>query len=988
MDIQSFFSLLLADEGTKFLAEWVPLPDHKRGGIFKHYAFDHITDMVSKAKSLSTSNKNVYFACATYKEAITKTTPKGKDYIAGRTQDNALGAKALWLDIDVGKANDNNSYSTQAEALAAIKLLCTKTGLHTPMLVSSGNGFHCYWLFDRTLPKSEWDTLATLWRMVTKDSGLKIDPSRDKDISSVLRPPETINPKGNKLVKVMKTSVPKPPSYYRAIFTEILGGRASAVIQPKLGNSLEVIVEYPPSSLEVVAQNCATIRLFRDTGSSEFEPTWRGCLGVAKHCFDGEELAHKWSAQDIRYDAEQTQAKLDLWKAGPALCASFRESSESCKGCAHTVTSPVQLGYSEVTAVVPAPAKVSNLEAKTALQEVINIHEAGPEHWPTGITVLNNRMCMMVRNEEGVTEPVQFAFPKFWPVERVRLEDGTYAMRLMMEVKQGRLREFDLPTKNIVDGRSLKVALAANEIIVLNEKLTMAYLQSYADKLRLHMEEVNTFKQYGWTPGFKSILLGDKLFTETGITTVRLAKKLQDNTDLVNMYQVSGDKQTWIDGVNTLYNREFGEPYQYAIATQFGAWLCPLMESEEWNGIPLALTSGASGLSKSTSIKIGQNAFLRSSKTTLAGSTVLGVSIRASTMGTVPVLFDEITNYITTGPQLSDVLYTLSNGRQRVGGKADGSEREPLPPFKIMSSITANKNAIQQLTESKTNPEATQLRVFEIALEEYPIMGTLREGNPLQVEHAAIAGKLLDTTYGVFAEEYFSYLIRNRDAIKKKLDSTLDRVLRAITKAGGSTNKERFYARHVACNIVALGIMITLGYVTFDIKNLISWAINHINKLRKSSKEANYSAEDKLSAMMADFMGFMLVTREYDSLDIRTGIVEEPIFPLRGTAKARIVLGSKRERGKVIIAGRALDTWCRDNNVGSQELRRELFAEGFVRTGDARPMLLAKGIPQFPMGSQRCIELDYSKMHGIVSELHNVADLPPKESQPQKEKVA
>jgi hypothetical protein len=981
MDLQSFLRLLLPADGVKFLAEWVSIPDHKRGGVFNHYPFENLDDMASKAQHLSARNKNIYFACAAYNEVIWKEGKNGKKYATGRTQDNALGAQALWLDIDVGKSNDTNSYKTQKEASEDIKKLCTLTGLHRPMVISSGNGFHCYWLFDRFVEKAEWNALATTFREVTKRCELKVDPSRDKDIASVLRPPETVNPKGNKPVKVLKQSEAKAPSYYRTLFSEFLGVEAPpAHAVKKLGNSLATPVSYPPSSLNRIAEHCQTIQFFKKTGASAFEPLWRGCLGIAKHTYDGEELAHEWSAQDERYDKDETQAKLDAYNSGPTLCETFKGMSESCKGCKHAVTSPVQLGYSAVVEGGIEPAKASTYTEKLE-ESVDRIISEVPNLWPDNVRVTDNKMGMMlVDKDTSVPYEAIFAVPKFWPEDRLRMEDGTYSLACKMEVKPGRFREFDLPMKYIVDGRSMRQCLAASEVIILNEKCAMEYIQSYADRLRRHLEEVNTYDQFGWTKDKKGILLGNKLLTENGITEVRLSEKLRSLRVHEDMFTVSGTKQEWIDGVNTLYNTfPHSEPYQYSIATQFGAWLCHVMESEEWNGIPLAVTSSDPGQSKTTAIKVGINACINASTTMISDATIKAMIIRISSMGSVPILFDEVTGFVKTGEDMSTLAYTLSNGRGRIGSTTDGKERAPIPPFKVMSSMTSNKSAQLQLTESKVNPEATQVRIFEIALEDYPQLEILSadfKDKVLKGKHQEIANHLVNKVYGVLGEEYLTYLIANREEIRKLLDTTFNKLVVVVGNDGGNSSKERFYIRHVACAMVGLQIATKLGYLSFNVKNLMRWAVQHIRKLRNKTEAMNGTAIDKLSTMMSFFSGAMIVTKQYEKLDGRAGVVEEPMLAVFNTIVGRLVLGSKNEAGRIIISANAVKEWCTKNNVDPQEFKRELLAKGYLKNnGIAKNMYIAKGVPSKALGVQKCLELSFDKMQGYVTELAQAADI-------------
>lgn len=123
MDIVEFFEATLPRRGVLQLAVL-------RDGKLKHIAFDDFQEMARRAVFEDSVGNTVYHACASYLD-------KGS-----RTQTNALAMRALWVDIDVGKANDRNSYDSRKEALAEIKSAVRQLGLKPPMLVSSGSGFH------------------------------------------------------------------------------------------------------------------------------------------------------------------------------------------------------------------------------------------------------------------------------------------------------------------------------------------------------------------------------------------------------------------------------------------------------------------------------------------------------------------------------------------------------------------------------------------------------------------------------------------------------------------------------------------------------------------------------------------------------------------------------------------------------------------------------------------------------------------------------
>ena len=112
MDTLEFLQTLLPEEGVKFVARWVDIPNHPRGGIFMHKPFYDLDAMADAIKWHASKGNTVYHACASYKEVQFITTKKGTEVPAGRKQSNALAAKALWLDFDVGK-DASHSYASK-----------------------------------------------------------------------------------------------------------------------------------------------------------------------------------------------------------------------------------------------------------------------------------------------------------------------------------------------------------------------------------------------------------------------------------------------------------------------------------------------------------------------------------------------------------------------------------------------------------------------------------------------------------------------------------------------------------------------------------------------------------------------------------------------------------------------------------------------------------------------------------------------------------
>src|SRR5882724_3936625 len=118
-----FLKLVLPEQGYYIAA--VKRPGSKGG--FKHIFTASVEELWSVLEEHDRNGWETYHACAGFKEALSD-PPGATQKRLGRTQANALGAKAFWLDLDVGK-NDKGKddkgkpkhYATQREAVAALQ---------------------------------------------------------------------------------------------------------------------------------------------------------------------------------------------------------------------------------------------------------------------------------------------------------------------------------------------------------------------------------------------------------------------------------------------------------------------------------------------------------------------------------------------------------------------------------------------------------------------------------------------------------------------------------------------------------------------------------------------------------------------------------------------------------------------------------------------------------------------------------------------------
>lgn len=997
MDTKTFLSTILPTRGVKYVMRLKPRPNHPKGDASIHHIAPDAEEMAELVQELDNKHRdcNIYFAMASYKEAQYKTHvgADGREfqYVVGRKQDNALNVKSLWMDWDVGK-NSPDSYASRDDAVAALKTYLKATGLPTPIIVNSGYGIHTYWVFTEEVDAREWESVAKLQRIIMRHLGVKFDPSRDKDCASVLRPVGCHNRKAGKepqLVRVVKGDVNALPAmeYKRRLRGYIDQNNLGAAVKPDApawaaaqGNLSTLEDSFPPSYAAIAVQHCKQMQEFAGTGGVVRDQWWR-MLGVLKHCEDGDRFAHEWSAKHDTYSYEETQAKMDEWAFGPSCCDAFKQiNPKTCEGCKHTCKSPVQLGHNEETTVpnireIAAEAQ-NTLEATVEAAEEDSLDDGTPIGWPAGFGFdkAGDRVTQKVQDANGVWHDIKIATPLFYPVEQVRDEDGTYMFRMHVWIR-GRVREFTMPTAKVADPRSLKMHLAGQQIHVINDKATASYMSNFMVEMAKKKEELDTYRQMGWKHDFKGWLIGDSLITEKEVRKVALSKAF--SSDRKDLYDPKGTAEAWVRAVDDLYNREHGEPYQFAICAAFAAPLHDLMGISEWRGIPFALTTNESGYGKTTVNMIANSIWYDPEKGKISNSTAKAVLGVASEFNNLPFLLDEVTSYLKDPADMGDLLYAMSNGRGREGMSQTGGLRQNTPPWCGVCAMTGNRNILLQITENKLNPEAMQMRVFEIDLDTYPRIAPMEKGTSeylaLNESHRIAAQTLVVENSGVVGTEYIRYIMKNIDEVRKMLRKTSA----VLTKhMDGDATKERFYYHLITTVLVGGYFARKLGLINFDINKLKVWCVEHVKRLRGVVAESCRTPEDHFAALMSDFVGRIVITKGFDKLDKRKNIIERHLgSPLRTGVAGRYVIGDEKERTQLYISVAAIQQWCIEKGLSYNALRRDFLDAGIVRLGHkevnrktgAVRIAIGRGVVEVhDLGNPWCLELDAERAAGLV----------------------
>lgn len=123
----------------------------------------------------------------------------------GRKGDDVLSTPAVWTEFDFAESSEKKDYAPWSGPAEVEKFISERIGLPPSIIVSSGNGLHCYWLFDEPLTwwgideESRSESVLTRWEQWLHSEAEAAGHGLDTvvDLARVLRVPGTFNRKSD-----------------------------------------------------------------------------------------------------------------------------------------------------------------------------------------------------------------------------------------------------------------------------------------------------------------------------------------------------------------------------------------------------------------------------------------------------------------------------------------------------------------------------------------------------------------------------------------------------------------------------------------------------------------------------------------------------------------------------------------------------------------------------------------------------------------------
>ncbi len=927
MKTADFLRVVTPSEGILFAAEprSFTKEDGRKINYYKHTACRSHDDLAANCKAHSKAGNHSFFALASYEQEEYLTDDpynSGKQKKKQRTQDNAMLARSMWLDIDCGKGKPYNSQIEGARALhAAVK----KASLPPPTLVvSSGNGLHVYWAFTKDVPKDIWLTVAKRFKALMMKVGLEYDNKVTSNIACVLRPIGTYNCKNEPLeVKVLgkvrhlvrfsdwakvvsnackkhKVTVPKP-------------------IEPSLNSALGGgLDEYPPSDAHKIATQCAVMANMKATkGADQDEQQWYNALGILKYTEQGEEIAHEWSSGHDGYSPEATNAKLQQWTYGPTRCDTMRELFSECAECKLKCTSAIQLGHPDpehqtTVEVVDEQADEVTVETLPELPEDMRQHYA----WVEGKGLMakvkdedNNIQHMMICS--------QFPVPLFIFYDRVA---EAYMVRITSRTAPFTWVSGDIPLDIVQRGGvNLVGALGGKCAVTVRDdgKKLARFMKTWVDIIRQSTDLQTMRDQMGWQKD-GSFLLGNRLYKKNGdvrdvVVARGLAKYAESHTK-------QGDMQTFVDTIDKLYNRPRYQQYQFFWLASFGSTLLKFLHSHNM-GVTLAAYSPDSGTGKTSVCKaaianFGDPSGFGQQADGQDGATEYAITVMAGLRHNLPILIDEITGW--DNQRLGKFLYRICNGTAKIQGSADGGLRDTSSyNWNTVSYITSNAPLSGKLSAEVKSSQAQLARLFDVRF----------HSMNFSTEDSVLFERLWQNS-GNTGSEFIHYVVKHQDKVALLCRKILD----SLNKQAHATQSARYWMMLAAVTLAAGHITKMLGMHQFDLDVLREWTLSRIAEIKLNAEMTEESEEDTIRAMLSELQDGMIVT-----IDAPTKRGDYVAFaPGYGAPRRNVSSRFIVSTGDIYIPVSVAKAWCASHNLDYFDLRRRLVDRKWLVDKDVR----------------------------------------------------
>jgi hypothetical protein len=855
----------------------------------------------------------------------------------GRVADKALRARALFLDIDVGKPS--TPYRTTAEALEAFAAMVAEADLPDPMVVLSGKGLHVYWPLAEDVGKGTWLLLQRALGAACAKAGLAIDGQRLLDPTTCPRVPGSVNANHGLPVRLASTGEVTPALELAARLRRYAGPvRPSIPAGPSNAGPPETAA---PRSMPLIRE-CGQLRHAATPEASR--ATWLLMLGVLRYLGDGREASHALGSMDrARYSRRDTDEAIGSLTGGPPKCATFQaENPVPCAGCrwAGRISTPVEAARR--LAEAESAAEAAGGPAEPPPPGAQPYQDEDYVVVPGRGVVWNNRTT---ENGQRVTRPVLINDNEFYidglQVEREGNQQKLYVRMRVRRPRSG-LETVYLSVDDHGSDADMKKWLFNHRLKPVKHGhlgRMVEFMNSYLARLQDSLPITERKSRFGWSrykaagrdEVRRGFVVGDVMYTPDGPTRVALDDRSAKMA--ARELQTAGDLETW-KLIPRMYRVLDQKEAQLFMCAAFAA---PLMRTGAGvaENLVLSMWDSKGGKGKSTLLRAVNTVWGHPKNLTCSKTDTL--SARYQTLGVrrnLPMCMDELTNM--PDEDMSSFLYDVANGMEKRKSMSSGTALADTGQWETVTMITSNRSVHELMRSRSAQTTAETMRVVEVEC---------RFANHARTElggYVEDCAALMDLHHGHAGRVFIDHCVRSPGL----LEAFAGRVRDWDAKARRSAH-ERFWTYGLGVILEAGRVAVSLGLLDYDMAALEAWVLKDLlPELRKSVGLAHIPAV----SLLADFLG----GRVADTLVVKsanrpvsTPATDDPLLDpyVRRMPGRNLHARLELEDELLYVSARVLDEWCALRRVSPRELLRELVEDGVCAPpGQKEKYNLAKGV--------------------------------------------
>jgi hypothetical protein len=953
MNAYEFLEMVTPSEGFLILAEPIEIKNLKTNPM-KHHVFTDLDAMVAKANQLSFEHKNVFFALAGFKqEKVWNPTARNYKGEAGkwqvRTQANAGWLKALFLDLDIDPEPDakkvNTTYTSKAEAVAAMRAMGLKLGMPAPMVIDSGGGIHVYWTFTTDIPAADWLPVAEKFKAICQQEHLKIDPAIPADSARVLRVlgcpnlkrdyarPVALISEGRGAVEFEK--IEDIIHAYEKTYGLVQMPKRSVGMNPALGapygGDSNIFKVYDPIDFGAVSFACAALGgQVAVRGAGAKEPLWHTMLGLAKHATANVQEAmlavsdghHEFSLMTMTQKAER-------WSFGPSKCDRIHDADPAtCEACPHwgKITSPAQLGHAIVASPTP---KIELVNEATGEIEVVQLPDP-----PFPYARKGSKIVKQVTDKDGNKDYPEVCPNDLYPVRILRhTNQGEVTERTVWRVHAARMKPVDIELQQSMIGeeRSLQKFLYNSGIYAtpFQVKETQGYMSAYLKKLASEQDRERIYDRLGWqgerhNEGF---VVGQRIVHMDG-STIKCNVNAHVTNATKNGLDTAGTFEAWKDNMD-FYQGDTYRGHRFFLYVALGA---PIFHMTGHKGMMLN-ACGASGRGKTTCLDAcgsiwGAPDALRINGNP-NGSTTNALFNLIGTYHSLPVLLDEIT--ARDEEDMGEFALNISQGRGKERMK--GSEHDGKPStWETPILTTANNDVVARIFAKRKDAQPHMMRVVSVDF-------YLPDLSPAAVNRANRFAQSLKVNHGHAGLKFMQFVAANYDKVQAKVTKNME----AVNLAMGASPHERIWIAAIVTALTAGQIAAHLGLWDFPWQSDYKWMTEHITGMREAHEENATSPMETLSEFLSAHIDNMLVLSPKSA----TNLDNIALRPHRS-----LQIRHELDKQLMYISRASMQEYLLETKQSMKEIEKELVQSGVILDRSKHKVMGAD--TSFTGGQVRC----------------------------------